>query len=94
MIKSFACAETETLFNDERVPRFANIARVARRKLLMLDAAKKLDDLRVPPGNKLHALKGDRDGQHSISINDQFRVCFVWDDEHGDADDVEIVDYH
>lgn len=94
MIKSFACRDTEALFNDERVPRFVNIERVARRKLAMLDAAKKLDDLRVPPGNRLHPLEGDRDGQHSISVNDQYRVCFVWDDERGDASGVEITDYH
>ena len=70
----------------------ADLLQVARRKLFMIDNAEVLDDLRVPPGNRLEALKGDRTGQHSIRINDQFRICFRWND--GGADDVEIVDYH
>ncbi len=92
MIKTFADKDTEDLFNGDRVRRFVNIETVARRKLTQLHAAVKLDFLRVPPGNRLEALKGDRAGQHSIRINDQFRVCFRWLD--GDALDVEIVDYH
>jgi toxin HigB-1 len=92
VIKSFYCAETERLFNDENVRKFANIRQSARRKLLTLHAAKQLSDLRTPPGNRLHALGGDREGQHSISVNDQWRICFVWRD--GDAYNVEIVDYH
>jgi toxin HigB-1 len=92
VIKSFKCVETEGLFHDENVPKFVNIRQPARRKLSMLNAAKKLTDLGVLPGNRLHSLKDDRAGQHSISINDQFRICFVWQD--GDAHDVEIVDYH
>ena len=74
------------------VKRFANIAAVARRKLRQLEIAERLDDLRVPPGNRLEALKGDRAGQHSIRVNEQFRVCFRW--AGSDAEDVEIVDYH
>lgn len=92
MIKSFKCRETEALSRGERVKRFANIAAVARRKLRQLEIADQLDDLRVPPGNRLEALKGDRAGQHSIRVNDQFRVCFRWTD--AGAEDVEIVDYH
>jgi len=92
MIKSFADKDTEDLFNGDRVRRFVNIETVARRKLTQLHAAAKLDFLRVPPGNRLEALKGDRAGQYSIRINGQFRVCFRWLD--GDALDVEIVDYH
>ena len=91
MIKSFRCAETERLFNGERVQLFRNIESVARRKLEMVAAAKKLDDLRSPPGNRLEYLKGDRAGQHSILMNDQFRVCFRWNEG---AENVEIVDYH
>ena len=93
MIRSFACRETERLFNDEtsrRLPR--QIQRVARRKLLLLHQARRLDDLRVPPGNRLEALKGDRVGRQSIRINDQWRICFRWHGE--DAHAVEIVDYH
>jgi len=74
------------------VKRFANIAAVARRKLRQLEIAERLDDLRVPPGNRLEALKGDRAGQHSIRVNEQFRVCFRW--AGSGAEDVEIVDYH
>ena len=92
MIHSFTCLETQALFNSQAVPRFKNIERVARRKLLQLQAATELNGLRVPPGNQLEALKGDRKGQHSIRINDQWRICFVW---HTDgAYQVEIVDYH
>jgi len=91
MIKTFRCAETESLFNGVRVRRFVNIESVARRKLELVAAAKKLEDLRSPPGNRLEALKGDRAGQHSIRVNDQFRVCFRWNDG---AENVEIVDYH
>ena len=92
MIKAFANKDTETLFNGNRVRRFVNIEAVARRKLAQLHAAATLDFLRVPPGNRLELLKGNRTGQYSIRINDQFRVCFRWQD--GDACDVEIVDYH
>ena len=92
MIKSFRCKETEKLFNDESSRRFASIQRVVRRKLEMLEAAQRLDDLKSPPGNRLEALKGDRAGQHSLRINDQFRICFRW--SNGGAWDVEIVDYH
>lgn len=92
MIKSFRCKDTESLFKRERVKRFRNIERVARRKLEMLDAATSLGDLRALPGNRLEELVGDRKGQHSIRINDQFRVCFVW--REGNAEQVEIVDYH
>ena len=91
MIKTFRCADTESLFNGARVRRFVNIESVARRKLEMVAAAKKLEDLRSPPGNRLEALKGNRAGQHSIRVNDQFRVCFRRDDG---AENVEIVDYH
>lgn len=92
MIKSFRCDDTRTLFETGRSRRFASIATVATRKLAMLDAAASLEFLRSPPGNRLEALKGDRKGQYSIRVNDQFRLCFRWTDE-GPAD-VEIVDYH
>ena len=92
MIRSFADKDTAALANGERVRRWINIESVARRKLAQLHAAVTLDFMRVPPGNRLEALKGDRNGQHSIRINDQFRVCFVWKD--GDAYSVEITDYH
>lgn len=91
MIKAFADKDTEALFNGNRVRRFVNIEAVARRKLAQPHTAAKLDFLRVPPGNRLELLKGNRAGQYSIRINDQFRVCFRWQD--GDACDVEIVDY-
>jgi toxin HigB-1 len=92
MIRSFKSKDTEALFNGTRVPRFQNLRMVALRKLDMLDSAEKLTDLRVPPANRLEALSGDRKGQHSIRVNDQFRVCFVWTD--AGPEDVEIVDYH
>ena len=92
MIRTFRDAATERLFRDEDVPRFRAIERQARRRLLLLDGAGALIDLRQPPGNRLEALKGDRQGQHSIRINDQWRICFVWRD--GGAEQVEIVDYH
>ena len=94
MIHSFACADTEALFRSKLVPRFRSIERVARRKLLLLllQAVTELVSLRVPPGNHLEALKNDRKGQHSIRINDQWRICFVWHDNG--AYQVEIVDYH
>ena len=93
MIESFACKRTALEFVGECPRGFAaDIAAVARRKLRMLDAAKHLEDLRIPPSNRLEALKGDRRGQHSVRINDRWRLCFVWQD--GGAWDVEIVDYH
>jgi len=92
MIVSFRCSETEALADGRRVKRFSNIESVARRKLRQLQIAGRLDDLRVPPGNRLKLLKGDRDGQYSIRVNDQFRLCFRWSD--AGAEDVEIVDYH
>jgi len=92
MIKSFACTETELLSKGERVKRFVNIATVSQRKLRQLQIAGQLNDLRVPPGNHLEALAGDRKGQHSIRVNDQWRVCFRWTD--AGVEDVEIVDYH
>ena len=91
MIKSFRGRQTEALFNRTPVRASEAFERVARRKLEMLAAAKRLDDLRVPPGNRLEALKGDRKGQHSIRINGQWRICFRWSDG---AEDVEIIDYH
>ena len=92
MIIDFRCADTRALFELRRVRLFAHIETVALRKLAQLHAAATLDFLRVPPGNRLEALKGDRAGQHSIRINDQWRLCFVWQDGH--ASQVEIVDYH
>jgi len=92
VIASFKSAETEALANGRPVKRFANIESIARRKLRQLQIANRLGDLRVPPGNRLEALKGDRAGQHSIRVNDQFRVCFRW--TAGGAADVEITDYH
>jgi proteic killer suppression protein len=93
VIRNFRDKTTEAVFNDESPKGFpADLVAVARRKLRYLNAAADLGDLRSPPGNRLEALAGDRKGQHSIRINDQFRVCFVWTSE-GPAD-VEIVDYH
>ncbi|MBI4006368.1 MAG: type II toxin-antitoxin system RelE/ParE family toxin [Gammaproteobacteria bacterium] len=92
MIRTFRCKDTEALFEDIDVLRFRNIERVARRKLMYLHQAKHLHDLRSPPGNRLEALEGDRKGQYSIRINDQWRICFRWIND--DAFDVEIIDYH
>ena len=93
MIKSFRDKDTEKIFNRQlsgKLPQ--NIQRLARKKLVILDAAPELHDLRIPPGNRLEALKGDRKGQYSIRINDQWRICFRW--SVGDAHEVEITDYH
>jgi proteic killer suppression protein len=92
MIVSFKSADTETLASGQRVRRFVSIEAVARRKLRQLQVAVTLQDLRVPPGNRLEALSGDREGQYSIRVNDQYRVCFRW--TATGAEDVEIVDYH
>ena len=92
MIKSFKCAYTEALARGQNVRHFVNIAKVARRKLRQLEIAGRLDDLRVPPDNHFEVLKGDRSGQYSIRIDDQWRVCFCWTD--AGAENVEIVDYH
>jgi proteic killer suppression protein len=92
MIKTFHCRDTEALFQDRLVRRFQAIERAARRKLEMLDAATSLADLSQIPGNRLEALKGDRAGQYSIRVNDQWRICFEW--AEGDSFNVEIVDYH
>jgi len=91
-IRSFRCADTETIYEGKSPRRFRNIENVAQRKLQMLDDAIELRDLRSPPGNRLEALSGDRSGQHSVRINDQWRVCFVWTD--AGPENVEIVDYH
>ena len=92
MILSFESKETQTLYETGKTTKFNQIARVAMRKLIQLDEAIAIEDLAVPPGNRLEALKGDRLGQHSIRINEQYRVCFVWNGK--DADAVEICDYH
>jgi proteic killer suppression protein len=92
MIKSFKCKDTEKLFNDLDVKRFRSISRTARIKLEVLSATVSLNSWRVPPGNRLEQLKGNRKGQHSIRINEQWRICFVWKEES--AIEVEIVDYH
>ena len=92
MIRSFRSRDTKDLFEDRDVNRFRAFERVARRKLLLLHRSVSLHDLRVPAGNRLEALKGQRQGEHSIRINDQWRICFVWRDR--DAFEVEIVDYH
>jgi len=93
MIKSFRCKETEKVFLRQRSARFpADVYRTALRKLLLLDAAEKLEDLRIPPGNRLEKLIRNRQGKHSIRINDQWRICFRW--SRGEAYEVEIVDYH
>ena len=92
MIKSFKDADTETLFRLGRVRRFVNIERAALRKLKQLDLARRIEDMRAPPANRLEKLSGDRTGQWSVRINDQFRICFRW--TAGGAEDVEITDYH
>jgi proteic killer suppression protein len=92
VIKSFSCKSTASLFSGKAVARWINIRIVAERKLEMLHRATRLDDLRVPPNNRLESLKGDRAGQYSIRINDQWRICFVWKSDG--AHSVEIVDYH
>jgi proteic killer suppression protein len=93
VIKSFKCKETEKIFKRSYLKKYpVDMQRVALRKLRMLNRAEDLNDLRVPPGNRLEALKGKRKGQHSIRINDQWRICFLWQDK--DVFDVEITDYH
>jgi toxin HigB-1 len=93
MIRSFRDDEAERLFQRERRVKLSRpLQRAALRKLLILDAAESLDDLRVPPGNRLEKLAGDREGQYSIRVNDQYRICFRWQD--GDAHNVELFDYH
>ncbi|MFW7341780.1 type II toxin-antitoxin system RelE/ParE family toxin [Pollutimonas sp. H1-120] len=92
MIKSFRCHDTQALYKGKRIARFTSFRTVAERKLQMLDSASTLDFLRSPPGNRLEALKGNRVGQHSIRINDQWRICFIWSAEGPEY--VEIVDYH
>ncbi|CAG0928511.1 MAG: hypothetical protein EFKGCFLK_02697 [Rhodocyclaceae bacterium] len=92
MIETFGCKDTEALFQGRRVARFANIEKVAMRKLQMLHAATRVETLRIPPQNRLEKLRGNRAGQWSIRINDQWRVCFIW--KEAAALNVEIVDYH
>jgi proteic killer suppression protein len=92
MIRSFRDRDTERLFRRERVKRFEAFARIAYRKLVALDTVERVEHLAIPPGNRLEALKGDRSGEWSIRINDQYRICFKWRD--GDAYDVQVVDYH
>ena len=92
LIRSFRCRKTERLFKRERVKEFEQIAEVARRRLVALDGAWKLSDLLIPPGNCLEALEGDRKGQHSIRINDQYRICFQWKERH--AEGVEITKHY
>ena len=92
MIRTLRCKETEGIFRRQHSRKFANIALIARRKLRMLDAADRLEDLAAIPGNRLEAMKGSRRGQYSTRINDQWRVCFVW--RARAAEDVEIIDYH
>ncbi|HQU32583.1 MAG: type II toxin-antitoxin system RelE/ParE family toxin [Planctomycetia bacterium] len=93
MIKSFQSKDTEKLFNRKFVSKFPlELRRTALKKLLLLDAAERVEDLKVPPGNRLEKLSGNRQGQHCIRINDQWRICFRW--RQGDAYDVEIIDYH
>jgi proteic killer suppression protein len=92
VIRSFRCRDTEELFHRQRNRRFGNIAKVARRKLRLLDDAENLEDVAAVPGNRFEALRGDREGQQSVRINDQWRICFVW--RKGAAENVEIVDYH
>jgi toxin HigB-1 len=92
MIQGFQRRKTERLFERERVKEFASIAEVALRRLVALDGAQALSDLLIPPGNRLEALSGDRKGQHSIRINDQYRICFTW--RNGNAEDVEITKHY
>jgi proteic killer suppression protein len=93
MIQSFKCKETEKIWNQEYSKKFSeDIQRIALRKLFMIQRAKELKDLMIPPANRLEKLKGDRKNQYSIRINDQYRICFQWEDSN--AYDVEIVDYH
>jgi toxin HigB-1 len=92
VIKSFRCEDTRKLFETGKSARFGSILKVATRKLIQLEAATTLEFLRSPPGNRLEALKGNRDGQHSIRINDKWRICFRW--TNSGVEDVEIVDYH
>jgi len=92
VIRSFRCRDPQALFEGKPGRRFGSFARLAFRKLAILDAAECLNDLQIPPGNRLEPLRGDRHGQHSIRINDQFRICFVWSE--AGAEEVEIVDYH
>ena len=92
MIVDFKCKDTQTLFSTGKTRRWSAIKKVAERKLLLLDNATTLEDLKAPPGNRLEALSGDREGQHSIRINSQWRLCFVWTEQG--ATDVEIIDYH
>lgn len=92
MIITFKCKDTEKLFNDINVKKFLALSRPARMKLELLNAAVSLNSLRIPPGNRLECLRGNRAGQHSIRINDQWRICFTWQEDN--ACDVEIVDYH
>jgi toxin HigB-1 len=92
VIRSFRSADTQALFEVGKCKKFSGIANIAIRKLAQLDAAQTLEFLRSPPGNRLEALKGERKGQHSIRVNDQFRVCFRWTDDG--PEDVEIADYH
>ena len=95
MIKSFADKNTEKIFHSEFVKKFSKeIQIVARRKLWSIDIAAKTEDLNVPPGNRLEQLKGNRKGQYSIRINDQWRICFVWNEAERFATEVEIIDYH
>jgi len=92
MIKSFKCKDTEKLFNDLDVKKFRSSSRAARIKLEVLNATVSLNSLRVPPGNRLEQLRGNRKGQHSIRVNNQWRICFVWKEEG--VMEVEIIDYH
>lgn len=92
VIKTFRCTQTQALFRGQSIKRFGSIERPALRKLKQLDLAQRIEDMRAPPANRLEKLKGDRQGQWSVRINDQFRLCFRW--TGADAWDVEIVDYH